>query len=162
MAQKTANMFGEEYVENICCDFLPGKVNRESTLMEKVKGLFPDYDVMLLQYKVFFYSGPWEPSGLMVTQLFMETEPPGREVSVATKLWLEKCTYYIGVILWHLTYNILWLEYNTIVSIFATPNHQPLFRSHVQVPTHLQLAAIMYNRLLPSMQCIFCCLRGAN
>ena len=26
MAQKTANMFGEEYVEDICCDFSPGKV----------------------------------------------------------------------------------------------------------------------------------------
>ena len=83
MAQKTANMFGEEYVED--SNFSPGKVNRESTLIKKVKRLFPEYDVMLLQYKVLFYSGPWEPSG---TQLFMETEPPGREVSVATKLWL--------------------------------------------------------------------------
>lgn len=48
MAQKTVNMFGEEYVEDICCDFSPGKVNRESALMEKVKGLFPDNDVSSL------------------------------------------------------------------------------------------------------------------
>ena len=86
MAQKTANMFGEEYIED--SNFSPGKVSRELTLMEKVKRLFPEYDVMLLQYKVLFYSGPWEPSGFMATQLFMETEPPGRELSVATKLWL--------------------------------------------------------------------------
>ena len=133
MAQKTANMFGEEYVED--SNFSPGKVNRESTLIEKVKWLFPEYDVMLLQYKVLFYPGPWEPSGFMATQLFMETEP--------------NCGYQWRM--WHWTCNILWLEYNTIVSIFGPPNHQASFRSRVQAPTHLQLAAIVYNSLLPSM-----------
>lgn len=88
--------------------------------------MFPEYDVMLLQYKVLFYPGPWEPSGFMATQLFMETEP--------------NCGYQWRM--WHWTCNILWLEYNTIVSIFGPPNHQASFRSRVQAPTHLQLAAI--------------------
>lgn len=60
--------------------------------------------------------------------------------------------HVLGVILWHWTCNILWLEYNTIVSIFGPPNHQALVRRHVQAPpTHLQLAVIMYNSLYTPM-----------